>query len=521
MLIDRRSVYTPLYSGVYWDMQDVLAEDVDRIEVISGPGATLWGANAVNGVINIITRSASETQGAVLTVGGGNQQRGASVQYGGKIGDSLAYRAYAKTFYANDTLTAANAGAGDHWTKPQIGLRMDWTPSKADTVTLQADGYQGPQAQLGAPDEVITRANVSGRWTHNWSNGSALQIQSYFDRTARETQQDGGSFMVNTYDFDAQHSFTLAGRHEIVWGGGVRVSDFRIDGTTSLFFRPRNRVLTLGNLFVQDTIALTSKLRLTVGIKGENDPYSGVVLLPNLRLAFTPSNAWTLWAAASQAVRAPTPFDRDVVERSGGVTLLRGDPDFRTEKLTAYELGVHSQPAANISFSASAYYNLYDDLKSIELTPVVFFPLTWGNNIEGYTYGLEAWSDIKVASWWRLSPGFSLISEHLTFSPGATGAAVGVLQVANDPQEQATLKSSIDIGKDVSFDAALRYAGALPNPKLPAYTELNLRVGWNVTRHIQLAISGYNLLHAQHQELPAPTANAIPRSVYAEARLRF
>ena len=167
MLIDRRSVYTPLYSGVYWDMQDVLAEDVDRIEVISGPGATLWGANAVNGVINIITRSASGTQGAVLTVGGGNQQRGASVQYGGKIGDSLAYRAYAKTFYANDTLTAANAGAGDHWTKPQIGLRMDWTPSKADTVTLQADGYQGPQAQLGAPDEVITRANVSGRWTHN------------------------------------------------------------------------------------------------------------------------------------------------------------------------------------------------------------------------------------------------------------------------------------------------------------------------------------------------------------------
>ena len=502
-------------------MQDVLPDNIDRIEVVSGPGATLWGANAVNGVINIITRKAGETQGALVDIGGGNLQRGASLQYGGKIAGDLSYRVYAKTFYDSDTVTAANANANDHWTKPQGGFRLDWTPSKADSFTVQGDGYEGPQAELGAPDEIITGANVSGRWNHAWQNGSALQVQAYWDRTARETQANGGSFRLDSYDLDVQHSFALGRRNEFVWGGGMRLSQFRIDGTSALLFSPPNRTLNLSNLFAQDTVSVTKTLHLILGLKVEQDPYSKAVLLPNVRLSWTPSDTVMLWTAASQAVRSPTPFDRDVVEKSGPTVLLKGDSGFKPERLTAFEAGARAQPFANVSFSASAYYNIYDDLKSIELTPVTLFPLTWGNGIEGYTYGLEAWGEIKLAPWWRLSPGINLISEHLTFAKGDPGALIGILQVADDPQTQASLKSSMDIGHNLALDADLRYASDLPNPKLPAYTELNLRLGWNVNEHLILSLSGFNLLHARHQELPGSEANAVPRSVFAEMRVRF
>jgi iron complex outermembrane receptor protein len=521
VLIDGRSVYTPLYSGVYWDMQDVLPDNIDRIEVISGPGATLWGANAVNGVINIITRKAGETQGALVDIGGGNLQRSASLQYGGKIGGDISYRVYAKTFYDADTVTAANTNASDHWSKPQAGFRLDWTPSKADSFTVQGDGYQGPQAELGAPDEVITGADVSGRWNHAWQNGSALQVQAYWDRTARETQANGGSFRLDSYDLDVQHSFAIGQRNDFVWGGGVRISQFRIDGTSSLFFSPPNRALNLSNLFAQDTLAVTKTVHLILGLKVEQDPYAKAVLLPNVRLSWTPNDDFMLWTAASQAVRSPTPFDRDVIEKSGSTVLLMGDSTFKPERLSAFEAGARAQPFANVSFSASAYYNIYDDLKSIEFTPVTLFPLTWGNGIEGYTYGLEAWGEIKLTPWWRLSPGINLISEHLTFDKGDPGALIGILQVGDDPQTQASLKSSMDIAHNVALDADLRYASALPDPSLPAYTELNMRIGWTVTPRLVLSLSGFNLLHARHLELPGSEANAVPRSVFAEMRVRF
>ena len=521
VLIDGRSVYTPLYSGVYWDMQDVLPENIDRIEVISGPGATLWGANAVNGVINIITRKSSDTQGGLLDIGAGNLERSYSLQYGGRVASDLSYRVYAKTFYDSPTVTAAGTGANDGWTKPQAGFRLDWTPSAANTVTVQGDGFQGSESQLGAADESIVGANLSARWNHAWQDGSALQVQAYFDREGRETQAGGGSFVLNTFNLDVQHSFALGDRNEFVWGGGVRSTLEKIDGTASLLFRPSDRSLNLADLFGQDTVSLSSKTKLVLGLKLEDDPYSGPALLPNGRLSWTPNNAIMLWTAVSQAIRSPTPFDTDVIEKSGGAVLLTGDAAFKPEKLTAFELGARAQPSANVSFSASAYYNVYDNLKSIELTPVTLFPLSWGNGIKGYTYGLEAWGEIKVAPWWRLSPGFNLISEHLTFASGSTGSLLGVAQVGDDPQGQASLKSSMDLGRNVALDADLRYAGALPDPKLPAYTELNLRLGWNLSRRLQLSLSGFNLLHAYHQELPAAEANAVPRSFYAEMRLRF
>ncbi len=520
VLIDGRSVYTPLFSGVYWDMQDVLMGDVDRIEVISGPGATLWGANAVNGVINIITRGSEETQGLLLHAGVGDEDRGASLRYGGKINSDLSYRLYAKGFYRDDTLTSTGGPAHDNWTRPQGGFRLDWRPSGVDQVTLQGDAYQGDDAQAGAPDERITGRNLVARWTRSWKDGAELKVQAYYDRTGRATEGGGGSFSLDTYDLDVQHSFMLGPRNAVVWGGGVRVNSYRIAGTSSLQFWPASRTLNLSNGFVQDSLSISSKVRLILGLKLEDDPYSGLAALPSARLSWTANDSTMLWASASRAIRSPTPFDRDVAEFLGPTLFLKGGANFAPETLWAYELGARLQPSSRLSFSVSGFYNVYNDLRSIEPNPGGFLPIYWGNMMQGHTWGVEAWGDYRVAPWWRLSAGFNVLSEHLKFKPGASGI-LGIAQAGDDPEHQASVRSSMNLGRDVTLDANLRYVGALPNPQVPSYVELNGRIGWNATKRIQLALSGFNLLHSRHQEFPGPAANAVPRSVFADVRLRF
>lgn len=518
VLIDGRTVYTPLYSGVYWDMQDVLPQDIERIEVISGPGATLWGANAVNGVINIITRPSSDTQGGVLTVGGGDQERSASLRFGGRISDALTYRVYAKTFLNDDTRNLSGQSANDHWSKPQAGFRLDWVPSKADTVTLQGDVYKGYEAQLGAPAEDIRGGNVMARWNRSWENGSTLQVQTYYDRVERGDEVNGAGFYVDTYDLDAQHSIALGGRQEIVWGGGYRLSRYKIDGTSSLFFSPPSGDLHLFNVFVQDSIALTPTSSLVLGAKIEDDPYSAPEFLPTARLSWSPNTGMTLWAAVSRAIRAPTPFDRDVVERLGGVDFLIGGPDFESETLIAYEMGAKVRASPRASFSVSTFYNDYEKLRSIELAPVGFLPLRWGNLLEGHTYGVEAWGDYQVANWWRLSGAVNYLDQKFEFASGSSGL-LGASQAGNDPKYQASLKSSMDVGDAFTIDAALRYVSALPDPRLPAYVELNGRLGWNINDRLQLALSGRNLLHEDHREYT--DGNPIPRSLFVDLQWRF
>jgi iron complex outermembrane receptor protein len=512
VLIDGRSVYTPLFSGVYWDMQDVLPADVDRIEVISGPGAALWGANAVNGVINIITRKAAETQGLRLDVGSGSQETAWDARYGGKLGDALAWRVYFRSFAARDTVTAAGQGAQDHWRRPQEGFRLDWTPGAADTVTLQGDAYEGAEAVPNSVDERILGRNLTGRWTRGFGGFGSLQLQAYYDHTERGAVASSGDFWLDTYDVDAQHSFSW-GRHEVVWGGGGRFSRYRINGTASLLFSPSSRQLNLGDLFFQDTVALTGKAHVTLGLKLEDDPYSGLSVLPNLRASYTLDGGTLLWAAASRAVRSPTPFDRDVVEKLGGQVFLTGNGQFDSVTLTAYEAGVRSELGARASLSASAYYNVYDDIRSIELTPVTFIPLHWGNRIQGHTYGLEAWGDFRAADWWRLGAGANLMGERFRFKPGAS-RLLGLSQVGDDPGQVLKLRSSMTLPHGVMVDANLRWYSALPDPRVPAYAELGARVAWAVTDRLQLAVSGRNLLNPKHQEFPAPTADAVPRSVF-------
>ena len=519
VLIDGRSVYTPLYSGVYWDMQDVLPADIDRIEVISGPGAALWGANAVNGVINVITRKAADTQGLRLDVGSGSQETTWDARYGGKLGDRLAWRAYFRDYAERDTVTAAREGAGDHWQRRQGGLRLDWTPGAADAVTLQGDAYQGVEAAPGSADERILGHNVTGRWTHDFGGLGALQMQAYYDRTERGAVAASGQFWLDTFDLDAQHSFAL-GRHEVVWGGGGRFSRYRIDGTASLLFSPDSRSLNLGNLFMQDTVALSPRARVTLGLKLENDPYSGLAVLPNLRASYTLDGGALLWAAASRAVRSPTPFDRDVVEKVGALVFLTGNHDFDPISLTAYEAGVRSELGARASLSASVYYNVYDDIRSIETTPGAFTPLYWGNRIQGSTWGLEAWADYRATDWWRLGAGLDLMGERFRFKPGAS-QLLGLSQVGDDPGQVFKLKSSMNLPHGLMVDAWLRWYGALPDPHVPAYAELGARVAWAMTDRLRLAVSGQNLLNPQHQEFPAPDADAVPRSVFVSLSWGF
>ncbi|MGZ3402268.1 MAG: TonB-dependent receptor plug domain-containing protein, partial [Phenylobacterium sp.] len=330
----------------------------------------------------------------------------------------------------------------------------------------------------------------------------------------------GGKFRVDTYNIDVQDSFALGDRQQIVWGGGARSSRYRIDGTSTLFFTPASGNLTLGEVFAQDTIALTPTLRLIAGLKMEDDPYVSAAPLPNLRLAWSPDETVTLWGAVSKAVRAPTPFDRDVVEKLGPTAppQLIGDANFQHEKLTAYELGARFHPSSAASFTLSTFYNNYDELRTIELSPGRTLPLLWGNMLMGSTYGVEAWGEVRLRPWWRVSGGVSTLHEDLRFKAGSTGIG-GPRQDGEDPKVQASLKSSMDLGQSFTLDGQVRYVGALPNQVVAAYTELDSRLGWNLTDRLQISVVGHNLLHARHVEYPG--GEAIQRAVSADLQWRF
>jgi iron complex outermembrane receptor protein len=517
VLIDGRSVYTPLYSGVYWDMQDVLLQDIERIEVISGPGATLWGANAVNGVINIITRASGDTQGGLVDLAAGLEGQHLGVRYGGALAEGLTYRLYAKSAYVRNTTRADGRSANDHWSKPQAGIRLDWAASARDEVTLQGDIFDGFVAQSGGPAESLKGRNLTARWTRTLSPDSSLQVQAFYDRAARGAPVDGSGFGVSTYDLDVQHGWRW-GRHELVWGGGYRNVRYRIDGSSSLQFSPAAGRFHLWNAFVQDTIAIGDDFQAVVGLKLEDDAYVGAEVLPNVRLAWTPSEDLTLWTAVSRAVRSPTPFDRDVVEILGGRPFLVGGKDFVSEKLTAYELGAKLRPSDRVSFSISAFYNDYDDLRSIEVTPVTFLPLRWGNGMDGHTYGVEAWGEVRMSRWWRLAGSLNYLDQSFRFKSGASGL-LGPSQAANDAKYRASLSSSMDLPGGFSLDGVLRYVSALPDPRVPAYTELDARLGWRVADRVTIAVAGRNLLHEDHIEYT--DGNLIPRSLFVELQWRF
>jgi iron complex outermembrane recepter protein len=518
LLIDGRSVYSPLFSGIYLDTQDVLLSDISRIEVISGAGSTLWGANAMNGVINVITRPAWLSTGPAAALKVGDEEVRATVRYGARAGTDGAYRIYAKAFERDPSRLEDGSSAGDGWRRGQAGFRLDLNQT-AGLATIQGDMYTGSNDREGPGSQHVSGANLLGRWQGH-TQASEYQIQGYFDHVLRGAPADGARFQVETFDLEAQQSMMLGSRHRLVWGAGGRLSRYHIDNTPSLLFLPASRDLQLWNAFAQDTVSLSPSLKLTLGLKLEHNTYSNWEPQPDIRIAWQASDNLMIWAAAARAIRAPTPLDVDVLERLDGVDFLRGNPQFRSETMLAYEAGFRAAVTPTFTLSMSTFLNRYDDLRTVEVDDTTgFLPLVWGNRMQGHTYGMTAWARWQVTDNWRLEPGFALLRKDLEFKEGASGL-VGTGQAGNDPRGHALLHSALDLGKGQTLNLSIRHVAKLPEPALPAYTELSARYAWRLSDAWELSVHGVNLLHKSHREYPAPSGSRIERGVFAEASWR-
>jgi iron complex outermembrane receptor protein len=516
VLIDGRSVYTPLFSGVFWDVQDAMIEDIERIEVVSGPGGTLWGVNAVNGVINIITKSAGDTKGGLLSAGAGNYEQNGGVRYGGKLSENTDYRVYAKGFFRDNTRRANDTSAHDSWKKGQLGFRLDWGKS-GDTLVFQGDAYEGSIDQNILDDKSISGAHLLGRWDKTLANGSALQIQGYFDQT-RRVYPGTFSEVLNTYDISAQHRFSMGWRHDIVWGGGYRYARDEVSNSAMLAFLPGEKDLTLANVFAQDTVALTERLKLTLGARLSYNNYTDLEIHPNVRIAWKPTERILLWSAISHAARTPSRIDRDFYVPGNPPFLLAGGPDFNSEKLTAFELGYRMQPTPKSAFSISTFYNIYDELRSLEPASGVF---VIANMMEGDTYGVELWGSYGISDWWQLKAGYTYLQKNLRFKPGS-GDILGVQAAGNDPHHQFSARSIMNLWHNIDLDLVLRTVDNLPNPNVPGYVTMDTRLGWKVLKNTELSVSGFNLLDDRHPEFGnVPGRSEIDRTFYVKVLWNF
>jgi iron complex outermembrane recepter protein len=512
VLVDGRTAYTPFFSGVFWDQQDVLLEDVERIEVISGPGATLWGANAVNGVINILTRSAADTQGTLVAGGGGNAERGVAVRHGVALGDSGHLRLYAKTTRLDSTERANGSDVPDGTQRHQAGLRADWDTG-TDRYTLQGDAYRTRAEHRGffGPFELYairgSGANLLGRWTRQLDAGGELRVQAYADHMERD---DALLYRprVDIADLELQHGFT-SGAHKLVWGGGYRQAHDKIESGLFFGFVPESRTQRWTNLFVQDDLSLTPTLDLTLGLKLERNDFTGVETLPNLRLAWRASGTQLVWGALSRAVRAPARLDRDIRLPPNPPYIIAGGPEFDSERADVLELGYRGQFAGSWSVSATAYLSRWERLRSGQTPPDAQVQ----NMIDGKTYGAEAWATWQALPDWRLSAGFTTLKKELALRPESTDP-VGPPNLGDDPSFQWSLRSSFNLDDDQSFELAVRRVASLPQADVPAYTAVDARYGWRLSRELELSVVGQNLFDPGHAEFAAaPGRSEIGRSI--------
>jgi iron complex outermembrane recepter protein len=563
VLIDGRAVYSPLYGGVQWNVQDYLLEDIDRIEVISGPGGTLWGANAVNGVINITTKSAKDTQGTYLEEAAGTQlEDQTAVRFGGTLSPNVYFRVYAEYSQTGSDVFSNGDSAGDSLRMGRTGFRIDSDAYSQNTLTLQGDYYNGVQ-DLGATGKgALSGGNLLGRWSHTFSDDSDVSLQMYYDQTFLSNPEPADSPSppyfsgfpasaltdhLDTYDLDFQRHFRLGEQNQIIWGLGYRFTHETDEDLSLIRFTPPTLDQSLYSGFIQDEIDVVENVRFTLGTKLEHNSYTGYEFEPNGRLQWNFTPKQMLWTAVSRAVRTPSRYDRDLEVVTGlenapagfkfPTDYLDGSDSFISENVIAYELGYRAEIGLKASLSVSTFYNDYNDVRSATSTPTtavyVFpFPVVFQNNLEGHTYGAEVSANYQLLSWWRLHAGYDLLREDIFVKPGQTDAT-GALNETADPRNQFSLRSSMDLPHTVELDAALRWVdklvlddGPTDGPvsgTVPSYFELDVHLGWHPTKRMEISLVGQNLLHAHHPEYGFPSAarEEVVRGAYAKAEWRY
>jgi iron complex outermembrane receptor protein len=520
VLIDGRSVYTPLFSGVFWDAQDVLLEDVERIEVISGPGGTLWGVNAVNGVINITTRSAHATGGTLAMLGGGNTGADAGFRYGDTRG-TASWRVYGKVFGRSHSELASGARVDDARHQGQVGFRADWDRG-SDRVSVNGNAYRGEAGQpapglinvagsIQQLGDIRTEgANLAGRWEHGLDHAGTLMLQAYFDYTRREVPP---SFTesLDIADIQFQHSLPAFGAHSLAWGLNYRYSWDRLTNSDVVAFLPADANQVWSSTFAQDDIALRDNLRLTLGTRVEHNPYTGSEWLPSARLAWKISPAHSVWASASRTVRAPSRLDVDAFVPGKPPYVLAGGPQVRSEVAKVIELGYRGQPMDGLSYSVTVFHNKYDDLRTQELLPSGR-EVAFGNLMQGQANGIEAWGRYQVTEQWRLSAGMTALHETFQRKPGSNDVA-SPRTTGFDPAHTLQLRSSYNVDDAHEFELAVRNTGALALGPVPGYTAVDARFGWKLSNTLELSVSGQNL-NGSHAEFgPVGTRIEVPRRV--------
>lgn len=544
VLIDGRSVYSPLFSGVYWDLQDVILDDINRIEVIRGPGATLWGANAVNGVINIITKHSKNTQGFLVTTTAGKEEKIISeVRYGGTISENAHYRAYVKYFERDSTKTLDGLDGGNTWDKFRGGFRTDFSPSDNDSFTIQGDAYTGdanltltvpvldPPYEEPRKDVLETEGqNVLSRWQHRFADNNETTLQVYYDRY----KQPYSIFSqeIETYDLDFQHSIDFGNLHSVVWGTSYRRMEDNLEGSELLSFSPESRSLNLASAFVQDKITLIEDtLATTVGVKVEHNDFTGVETQPSVRLGWTATERQFVWAGVSKAVKLPSRAENDVsvvvANAYPGYIRWEGNNDIHSEEVVAYELGYRANVSPTLTFDIATYYNDYTELRTNTIGEptsegtVLSLPFENGGEAEGI--GFEFSANWKPISNWTLGAGYS----HLNLSVKTRETTIGDLAESFEglsPENSFNLSSILYLNNNIQFSNYLYFVENLPADAIPSYTRFDTRLAWSPFETVEFSVVGQNLFDSEHQEFSGPlqgAANTIPRSFFGKVSLRF
>ncbi len=547
VMLDGRVLQAPTFTGVYWDAQDVVLEDVERIEVIRGTGGALWGANAVTGIINIITLPASATQGGMLSGGAGNHERQGAARFGGKLGETGHFRVYAKDAAQSNFKQVSGAGAHDRHGLLSAGFRADWDMSDGNSLTVQGDTYTGGSDHLSTAFSLsppyrtptgytidLTGSNLLARWKSALSVTDEWALQFYYDIYERRYFNLGERRA--TYDLDFQRRFLLGDRHDIVWGAGYRQTGDSMGNTFGVSYMPASRTDSVASVFFQDEIALNKdSLHLIAGSKFEHNDYTGFEYQPNLRLRWKIDERQTAWAAVSRAVHTPSRTDADsniVASVTPGATIsvmrLIGNPAIQSEQALAYETGYRSQLTEQVQMDIAAFHNEFRHVMTLEseanfteaghtVTPLVFY-----NKANATTNGLEWSSSWRPTDLWQFKAAWSWLKMNIHRDAGSTSSIES--EVGRSPQNQFQFHIRHSPADSVDLSTSLYYVDSLPSLNVPAYTRLDARIGWRIQRNLELSLTGRNLLDPGHPEFinpSGPRASEVPRSIFGGATWRF